>query len=180
MRKSSTNLRSPVALRIERTTEGDLPKLLPLANAIWRTCYRGIITVEQIDYMLAQMYGLATLQREVRSEGIRYDCAMAGDEMVGFASYGPTETDSTYKLHKLYLHPEWHGRGWGSQMLQHCEVEVRKAGARRLILNVNKQNTRAIDFYRRNGFTLERAVIVDIGGGFVMDDYIMSKHLGGI
>jgi len=123
------------------------------------------------------MYGLAKLQREVRLEGIRYQCAIAGDEMVGFASYGPTETDGTYKLHKLYFHPDWHGRGWGSRMLQHCEVEVKKVGARRLILNVNKQNTRAIDFYGRNGFTLERAVIVDIGGGFVMDDYIMSKEL---
>jgi len=177
VRKSSTNLRSQISLRIERIPDADLPKLPPLAKVIWHAYYPGLISVEQIDYMLVRMYGLETLQREVRFEGIRYDRAIAGDEMIGFASYGPAETDGTYKLHKLYFHPDWHGRGWGSQFLQHCEAQVKKTGARRLILNVNKGNTRAIDVYRKNGFVVERAVIVDIGGGFVMDDFVMGKEL---
>jgi ribosomal protein S18 acetylase RimI-like enzyme len=46
-----------------------------------------------------------------------------------------------------------------------------------MILTVNKRNTRAIAAYRRNGFTVLEAVVADIGGGFVMDDFLMSKHL---
>jgi RimJ/RimL family protein N-acetyltransferase len=46
-----------------------------------------------------------------------------------------------------------------------------------LILNVNKQNLRAIRAYERNGFFVREAVVVDIGGGFVMDDYVMAKRL---
>ena len=79
------------------------------------------------------------------------------------------------KLHKLYLLLELHGRGWGSRLLQHCEREIRTAGARRLILAVNKRNTKAIAAYQRNGFVIAESVVTDIGGGFVMDDFIMAK-----
>ena len=81
------------------------------------------------------------------------------------------------KLHKLYLLPELHGRGLGSRLLQHCEREVRAGGARRLILSVNKRNAQAIAAYKRNGFVIAESVVTDIGGGFVMDDYIMAKSI---
>jgi len=70
-----------------------------------------------------------------------------------------------------------HGRGLGSRLLRHCEREVRAGGAHRLILSVNKRNARAIAAYRRNGFVIADSVVTDIGGGFVMDDYVMAKSL---
>ncbi len=60
------------------------------------------------------------------------------------------------------------------------EREVRAGGARRLILSVNKRNIRAIAAYRRNGFIIAESVVTDIGGGFVMDDYVMTKELSGL
>ena len=45
------------------------------------------------------------------------------------------------------------------------------------MLSVNKHNTRAIAAYRRNGFVIAESVVTDIGGGFVMDDYVMAKNL---
>jgi GNAT superfamily N-acetyltransferase len=79
------------------------------------------------------------------------------------------------KLHKLYLLPEMQGRGLGSRLLQQVEGEVRTGGARRLILSVNKRNTKAITAYKRNGLVIVESVVTDIGNGFVMDDYIMAK-----
>jgi ribosomal protein S18 acetylase RimI-like enzyme len=42
------------------------------------------------------------------------------------------------------------------------------------VLAVNKHNAQAIAAYRKNGFRVADAVVKDIGGGFVMDDYIME------
>ncbi len=158
-------------------TEENLPALAELAGIIWRQHYPGIISHAQIDYMLGKMYSPDTLREELRAKGIRFDRLLVNERFVGFASYGPTSEPGVMKLHKCYLLPEMHGRGYGSRLLQHCERSGRTLGARRLILAVNKNNTKAVAAYRRNGFTIVESVITDFGSGFVMDDYIMAKDL---
>ena len=171
------NATRPNRIEIVRATEAGLPAISELAGVIWRACYPGIITSEQIDYMLARMYSLDVLRDEIRSQGVRYDLLLVDGKPAGFASYGPTSERGAMKLHKLYLLPELHGRGLGSRLLQHVEREVRTGAARRLILSVNKRNAKAITAYQRNGFVIAESVITDIGGGFVMDDYVMTKGL---
>jgi GNAT superfamily N-acetyltransferase len=157
--------------------ETDLPAIARLAGVIWRAHYPGIISTEQIDYMLAKMYSLETLREEIRQRAIRYERLLVGEEFAGFASHGPTDQPKLFKLHKIYLHPDWHGRGLGSLLLRHCEREASKLGADRLMLTVNKRNSKAVAVYQRNGFTITDSVVVSIGGGFVMDDYVMAKEL---
>jgi GNAT superfamily N-acetyltransferase len=167
------------APRILPATESDLPAIAGLAGVIWRAHYPGIISMEQIEYMLARMYSLETLREEILRRGIRYERLLVGEELAGFAALGPAEQPGLFKLHKIYLHPAWHGQGLGSLLLRHCEREARKLDAERLMLTVNKQNSKAIVAYQRNGFVITDSVVVDIGEGFVMDDYVMEKALGG-
>jgi GNAT superfamily N-acetyltransferase len=171
------NVTSENKTQIVSAQEEHLPAISELAGIIWRACYPGIITHAQIDYMLARMYSLDVLLDEIRSQGIRYDQLLVDGKPAGFASYGPTSEPGVVKLHKLYLLPEMHGCGLGSRLLQHVEREVRAGAGRRLILSVNKRNTRAITAYQRNGFVNAESVVTDIGGGFVMDDYVMAKNL---
>ena len=164
-------------LEIVPATEADLPAISELAGVIWRACYPGIITTEQIDYMLARMYALDVMRDEIRSQKIRYDQLLVDDKAAGFASYGPTAEPGVMKLHKLYLLPELHGRGLGSRLLQQVERAVRTSGAHRLVLSVNKRNAKAITAYQRNGFVIGGSVVTEIGSGFVMDDFVMAKDL---
>ncbi|SFE25669.1 hypothetical protein [Nitrosomonas sp. Nm166] len=43
-----------------------------------------------------------------------------------------------------------------------------------LILTVNKRNQTAISAYQHYGFEITGDNIVDIGGGFIMNDYLMT------
>lgn len=167
----------PTPPEILPATEEHLPSLAKLAGVIWRQHYPGIISREQIDYMLARMYSLDVLRDEIRTQGIHFYRLQAEGQFAGFASIGPASEVGVMKLHKLYLLPELHGRGLGSRLLKHCEAEARRFGAQHLILSVNKRNTKAIAAYQRNGFAIAESVVTDIGNGFVMDDFIMAKEL---
>jgi len=166
-------------MEIQSAGKEHLPAIAELAGIIWRAHYPGITSPEQIEYMLPRMYSPEVLRTEILSQGIRFYRMLVDGQFSGFASIGPTDKAGVIKLHKLYLLPEMHGRGLGSQLLNHCEMEARRLGAERLILAVNKKNAKAITAYRRNGFTVVESVRVDIGGGFVMNDFIMAKTLGG-
>ena len=98
-------------------------------------------------------------------------------EIVGFANYYVTDDPAEVKLDKLYLAQEHQGRGLGSRLIDHVAEVSRRGGAVRLVLNVNKNNRASIRVYERNGFRIRQAVVVDIGNGFVMDDYVMEKRL---
>jgi GNAT superfamily N-acetyltransferase len=172
-------MKPPVLPQILPVAETDLPAIVRLAGVIWPECYAGIISREQIEFMLAQMYSLDVLWDEIGAQGISFYRLVVDGREKGFASIGPLITPGIWKLHKIYLCSEIHGRGLGSRMLQHCADEARRFGARRLILSVNKRNARAIAAYRRNGFTVAEAVVVNIGRGFVMDDFIMARDLAG-
>lgn len=176
-RRNQKSMRESV--KIEAAGENDLAAIAELASVIWRACYPGMITVEQIDYMLGWMYAPDALREEIRHQQIRYPILRANNELIGFAAYGPTERRQVFKLHKLYVHPAWQHRGLGGRLLRHCEQEARSRGARQMILNVNKRNATAIPVYQRNGYAVVDSVVADIGAGFVMDDFVMAKDLTG-
>ena len=60
-------------VQIQRATLADLPAIRDLAAVIWHEHYPGIISCEQIDYMLARMYDVGTLQDEMLSKGVRFE-----------------------------------------------------------------------------------------------------------
>ena len=170
--------RRPSDVTIAAATDVDLPVVARLADVIWRAHYPGIITDEQIDYMLALGYSIDALSTFLHEPGAGLAIARAGGEPVGFAAWYRPGEPSTTKLDKLYVLPSLHGRGTGRALIAHVEAAARRDGAGTLILNVNKRNAKAIAAYRACGFATREAVVVDIGGGFVMDDYVMAKAIG--
>ena len=162
---------------IRACRSSDLPALATLARHIWQQHYLAIISQAQIDYMLQQRYQATALQAELDTPQHWLDGLWLGETMIGFANYFCTEHPTHMKLDKLYLHSDWHGRGLGSLLLEYISARARQLGCETLTLAVNKRNATAIKAYCRNGFEVAEEVIVEIGNGFVMDDFIMRKAL---
>lgn len=154
----------------------DIDELLPLAHRIWHAHYPGIITVAQIDYMLPRSYTREIILGEIDQQGISWIVIRNGKTMIGFIAVGP-HGDNIMKLHKLYLLPEFHGQGIGSAALAEVERVAHMHNTTKLVLNVNKHNPKAISAYQRAGWQVAEEIIVDIGNGYVMNDYIMEKPL---
>ncbi len=155
--------------------DDEVESLQTLAQHIWRTCYPAIISHAQIDYMLAQRYTPALL-RQQRAQGDPVFVARDGARLVGFAHACLTE-EGRCKLDKLYVSPERQRQGVGSRLLTEVQAFARRQGCATLFLRVNKHNGAALAAYRKHGFVIQTALTEDIGGGFVMDDYLMVKTL---
>ena len=156
-------------------TPTDAPLLAGLARRIWPDAYRGVITDAQIDYMIGWMYADATVARELDA-GVLWDILYVSGEPVGYVSYERLDAD-TVRLHKIYLLPQRQGLTLGRAMLDRVVQYAAGLGCRRITLTVNKQNARACAFYFKHGFATIDSIVKDIGGGFLMDDYLMEKKL---
>lgn len=165
----------PEAVSTGLLNDAEVEALAELARLIWHRHYPGIITPEQIDYMLERRYR-PILIRQTLARGDKWDVARGAGMLLGFAHSYPTgEGDA--KLDKLYVHPDWQRHGIGRQLLARVELHARRWGCARLVLRVNKHNAPALAAYAKFGFTTVASITEDIGGGFVMDDYIMVLKL---
>lgn len=159
---------------IRNASEADIPALRELVFKVWPQTYRGMITDEQIDYMLELMYSESSLLKQMQ-DGARFIFIDNDGEPVGYASFqqvGP----GLFKLHKIYVLPSQQGKGTGKYMIDYIIEEVKKQGATSLQLQVNRRN-KARHFYEKLGFSVIQSCDFDIGNGYVMDDYVMEKKL---
>ncbi len=86
-----------------------------------------------------------------------YRClgAYAGDELVGYACWGPTPgTQGTYDLYWIVVDPAWQRKGVGSQLLSAVENQLVTDDGRLIVVETSSRaeysSTRA--FYERRGY----------------------------
>jgi ribosomal protein S18 acetylase RimI-like enzyme len=155
----------------------DVPALAMLAREIWRAHYPGIISRAQIEYMLAERYDEAVICKELEAADLWWDVLKQNGRMAAYTSYGLTDVAGEMKIDKLYVHPQAQRQGYGGRLIHHVAAVAARRGCRRLTLAVNRHNPPAIAAYHKHGFHIARTSVRNIGGGFVMDDYIMVREM---
>ncbi len=161
---------------LRRAKEEDIEVIQEIANNTWYDTYGGLITDEQIKYMLKKMYNKGELLSQLQA-GHTFLIAEENDKDLGYAGFSIVESElKTYKLHKLYVLPLAHGRGIGKLLINEVFNLVKKEGGTAVQLNVNRNN-KAANFYQSAGFIIKETVDLDIGDGFFMNDYVMEKTI---
>ena len=160
------------SFRIRKAGSTDIALIRELVFRIWPQTYASILSQDQIEYMLEQMYSPASLKKQMH-QGSRFIFVYDGEEPVGFAAYFK-KTASVFKLDKIYVLPAQQGKGTGKFVIDYIIDEITKEGATALQLQVNRYN-KAKNFYEKLGFAAIGEKDFDIGHGFFMNDYIMEK-----
>lgn len=165
-------------INLRLATPSDLEDIRIIALATWPVTYGTILSREQMDYMLNLFYSPSSLSRQMNENGHTFILAQPpGKASVGFASFAPHKDDSTiFHLHKFYLLPEWQKKGIGQALMTRVTEMVLAAGGKTLQLNVNRHNP-AYHIYLHLGFSVLREEDIDIGQGYYMNDYVMSRKL---
>lgn len=164
---------------IRPLAEREIDMLIRLAREIWHAHYPDIISREQIDVMLEHRYSSSAVRESLHSQN--WDAAWlkpaATPALLGFANSFADAEPGTWKLDKLYVHPAHQRKGIGLALLAETKKHALDSGARRLILRVNRRNAIALSAYSKYGFRIYGENVLDIGNGFVMDDYLLEMDL---
>lgn len=162
-------------MKIKKISIQDLNIIRNLALEIWPICYKNILQTDQIEFMLQKFYAVESLENLFKKNHdfiIIYQNQVA----VGFASFELNALRQKTKLHKIYVLPQNWGNNCGFNLLKWIENESKLNNQTHVFLNVNKNNN-AIGFYQKNNFEIILEEVIQIGNGFVMDDYVMEKVL---
>ena len=160
-------------ISINKATETDIETIRELAKTSWNSAYSNIISQEQIDYMLSEMYSREEISAQMKNPNYHYYMIKFEGHSAGFMGFENHYEAETTKLHRIYLLNDFKGKGLGKSALSFLKEKVAEIGDRRIILNVNKENA-AKKMYESQGFTVFDEIVLDIGNGFVMDDYLME------
>jgi ribosomal protein S18 acetylase RimI-like enzyme len=162
---------------IRAATLEDIAAIRRIAERSWAVAYRDILTPQQMAYDLAREYSPDALKAQMEAGGQTFLMLCTPEEAVGFAAFSayPEQPKATY-LNKLYLLPEYQGKGYGALLMTAVQAEGRQRGDTQLYLTVNRNNP-AVAFYQKSGFHIIRELDTEIGPGFWRNDYVMARAL---
>ncbi|MDI1356430.1 MAG: GNAT family N-acetyltransferase [bacterium] len=160
-------------MKLIKALTSDIPTISSLAYRIWKQVYPDIISQEQIDYMLQLMYSNESLSEQMGAKAHLFYLIELESECVGFVSVS-NESPNNWHLNKFYIDQKVARKGLGTEVLADL---LRLLQAKQMTLTVNRQNYKAINFYFKNGFRIERVADFNIGNGYVMNDFVMMLEI---
>lgn len=159
-----------IQLKLRPAGTHDLELIAGLATRIWYDHYVPIIGVEQVRYMLELMYSEDSLREQMHVKNHHFYIVETESGAVGFVSLHE-QAPGDWFLNKFYILQDRSGRGLGTAVLRALHELLQPT---RITLTVNRQNYKSINFYFKNGFTIQRVADFDIGQGYVMNDFVMT------
>ena len=144
-----------------------------LAYKIWPVAYKSILSQEQLNYMLEKMYNLETLSLQLQN-GHRCIVYEIENQPIGFVCFEANHPSiGSMRIHKLYVLTYFQGGGYGRKLIEVVKNEAIHFELASINLNVNRFNT-AVQVYKNLGFKIMREEDIDIGNGYLMEDYFME------
>lgn len=163
---------------IKKATLEDISLINELAWIVFPHTYKELLSPGQIEFMMDWMYSETNLHKQMTEDGHIYFLAYEGNEPAGYLSIQP-EGEHTYHLQKIYVLPSYQGKKLGKQLFNQAIQAIKELHPEpcQMRLNVNRYNTKAVDFYFRMGMKKVFEGDFDIGHGYLMTDYIMALDI---
>lgn len=163
-------------ISVIKATLQDIPAIRSIAHLAWHQAYKGILSENQIEYILEMMYSLESLTKQIEIQKHLFFLAQENNETLGFVSVELHQNQSVAKIHKIFVLPTAQRKGVGKILMKKAEKVARKHQNTELLLYVNRYN-KAFKFYLKLGFYVIYAEYIDIGEGYLMEDYVLEKKL---
>ena len=163
-------------ISIRKTSPPDFPIIQSIAYQTWPETYGQILSKAQLNFMLDKFYALDFLKLNSDNNQLFY-IIEENQKPIGFIGIEHNfEGKLITKIHKLYVLPNNQGKGIGKLIISFIADLAKKSQSECLILNVNRFNKATI-FYQKTGFKIIQEVNIEIGNGYLMEDFVMEKQI---
>ena len=156
-----------MAYVIRKGRKEDSKAITRIVTQEWNSTYKGMVP----DYYLEELKE----KEEERTQKLydKFDIYYnhlvleENNKVVGFSRYGRTndlELDYCGELYALYVLDEYHGKGYGKELVEKTKEELKKMGYDKMIIACLKENP-SNEFYKH------------IGGKYIKDGVYLKFNL---
>ncbi|WP_394250484.1 GNAT family N-acetyltransferase [Vibrio profundi] len=166
-------------INIRSATINDVQPIAMVHVASWAEAYDGLLPksfIESYNMERRQKLWTNTLANNLADVLV----AECGNEIVGFLSYRAPRGDQTghsIELNSLYIKSEFYSLGIGRRLLDNFEKRISNSSYEQVVLWVLDTNQRALNFYRKHGFSETGLKGKERLDGAVLNDIQMAKSI---
>lgn len=157
--------------QVRRAEIADASAIASVYVDTWRTAYRGLLPDDFLDALSHEGYE-ERWRRSLAAETTRTYVAVAGHDVVGFASGGREragEDGFGGELYAIYVTHDEQRRGHGRKLVEATARGLRELGLNDMIVWVLRDNHPARLFYERLGGAYVRAQPITIGSALLQE-----------
>jgi len=178
----STSISSLDDLTVRRGKADDAGLLAEIGARTFSETFAADNSPEDMAAYLAASFHPAQQAAELADPASAFLIAEVGGSAAGYAKLHAGEPAEGVEGHKpvelvrLYVLPEWLGRGVGAELMRACVDEARQAGHGTIWLGVWERNGRALAFYRKWNFRAVGEHVFHLGSD-PQRDILMERAL---
>ena len=150
-----------------------IEQLVKLAKEIWNEYFPPIIGQAQVDHMLQKFQNEQAIAEQTAG-GYEYFFITHDEVNIGYVGFKRNLLDNVLELSKFYVHADNRNNGVGRQAMTIIKQEASESGLEKIVLKVNRDNSLAINAYLKYGFKKVGESNIDIGDGFIMEDWVLE------
>jgi len=170
------------SIDIKRVTLDNIDELQKISRQTFFEAFSSVNTEEDMNKYLEENLSLERLSSELENENSEFYFAFYENKVIGYLklNFGDAQTDikdkNALEIERIYVLQEFYGKKVGQLFYNKALQIAEEMSAEYIWLGVWENNSRAINFYKKNGF-VEFDKHFFVLGNDVQTDIIMKRQI---
>ena len=154
---------------IEKVNESEVEELQSISRQTFYETYCTMNTKENMDKYLNENLSISTLEKELKNPNSLFFIIRDLDKNIGYLklNMGPAQTDikdaNALEIERIYVIKEYQGKKAGQQLYEKTIQVAKEKMLKYIWLGVWQENSKAIQFYIKNGFEIFEQHVFKLG-----------------
>jgi ribosomal protein S18 acetylase RimI-like enzyme len=147
------------SIEIHKVAENQLLELQRISRQTFYEAFSAVNTEDDMAMYLEHSLSIEKLSAELSNENTEFYFAQLNEQIIGYLKFnvGEAQTDlqdeQALEIERIYLLINYAGMGVGQLLMEKAYQVAQIKKVKYIWLGVWEHNTRAIQFYKRNGFS---------------------------